>query len=84
MGKKEPAPTPTGGVYVAGGIAPKLVAELQDGLFAEGYLAKGRMRAVLEAFSVQVVLDEEVALRGAALLAASGTATIESVTESSS
>ena len=60
---------PTGGVFVAGGIAPKMLAELRDGAFAEGYLAKGRMRAVLENFSVQVVLDEEVALRGAALLA---------------
>ncbi len=76
---------PTGGVFVAGGIAPKLLPELQDGLFAEGYLAKGRMRAVLEGFSVQVVLDEEVALRGAALLAAGAAtagAAIESVTGS--
>jgi glucokinase len=78
---------PTGGVFVAGGIAPRMLPELQGGLFAEGYLAKGRMRAVLEAFSVQVVLDEEVALRGAALLAAGAgppSAVTESVTESSS
>ena len=41
------------------------------------------MRPVLEAFSVQVVCDEEVALRGAALLAAGAAAgpVAESVTE---
>jgi glucokinase len=76
---------PTGGVYVAGGIAPKLLPELQSGLFVEGYLAKGRMRAVNEAFSVQVVLDEQVALRGAALLAAGALSLSvnDSVTDSS-
>jgi glucokinase len=76
---------PTGGVFVAGGIAPKLLAELQDGRFVEAYLAKGRMRAVNEAFSVQVVLDEQVALRGAALLAAGALSLSvnDSVTDSS-
>jgi glucokinase len=61
---------PRGGVFVAGGIAPKLLPELQDGRFVEGFLHKGRMRAVLEELAVQVVLDDDVALRGAALLAA--------------
>ena len=61
---------PSGGVWVAGGIAPKLLRELRDGRFREGFLAKGRMRVLLEQFPVQIVLDRQVGLLGAALLAA--------------
>ena len=60
----------TGGVYVAGGIAPRMMAELQDGRFRAAFLAKGRMRAVLEPMPVQVVLDPDTAVLGAAALAA--------------
>ncbi len=61
---------PTGGVYVAGGIAPRILPELSDGRFREGFLAKGRMRPLLERIPVQVVLDSNAGLLGAALLAA--------------
>ena len=65
---------PSGGVFVAGGIAPRLLAELRDGRFqggfVEGFVAKGRMRPLLQALPVQVVLDDQVGLLGAALLAA--------------
>jgi len=60
----------TGGVYVAGGIAPKLLPELKDGRFRSAFFAKGRMRPLLELMPVQVVLDEDAALLGAAMLAA--------------
>jgi glucokinase len=60
----------TGGVYVAGGIAPRILPELSDGRFREGFLAKGRMRPLLERIPVQVVLDSNAGLLGAALLAA--------------
>ncbi len=60
----------TGGVYVAGGIAPRILPELQDGRFRAAFLAKGRMRPLLEAMPVQVVLDPNTAVRGAAVLAA--------------
>jgi glucokinase len=60
----------TGGVYVAGGIAPKLLPELQDGRFRAAFLAKGRMRPLLEAMSVHVVLDPNTTVLGAAALAA--------------
>lgn len=60
----------TGGVFVAGGIAPKILAHLQEGAFLHAFLDKGRMRSVLESIPVRVVLDAEVPLRGAALLAA--------------
>jgi glucokinase len=60
----------TGGVYVAGGIAPRLLPELSDGRFRDAFLDKGRMRPLLEAMPVQVVLDDSAGLLGAALLAA--------------
>ncbi|GAC1342255.1 MAG: glucokinase [Myxococcales bacterium] len=60
----------TGGVYVAGGIAPKILPELSDGRFRDAFLDKGRMRPLLEAMPVRVVLDEQAGLLGAALLAA--------------
>src|SRR6266851_4260350 len=60
----------TGGVYVAGGIAPKILPELRDGRFRAAFLAKGRMRPVLEAIPVQVVLDPNTTVLGAAALAA--------------
>lgn len=60
----------TGGVYVAGGIAPKLIPELRDGRFRAAFFAKGRMRPLLEAMPVQVVLDPNATLLGAAAVAA--------------
>ncbi len=62
---------PTGGVYVAGGIAPRILDSMRDGRFREGFLAKGRMRALLEQIPVQIILDTDVGLLGAASLAAS-------------
>ncbi|MGD2056961.1 MAG: glucokinase, partial [Gammaproteobacteria bacterium] len=38
----------TGGVYIGGGIAPKILAQLEDGTFLEAFYAKGRMRPLLE------------------------------------
>jgi glucokinase len=61
----------TGGVYVAGGIAPKLLSELRDGRFRAAFVSKGRMRPLLEAMPVQVVLDPNTTVLGAAALAAS-------------
>ena len=60
----------TGGVFVAGGIAPKIIEQLKDGRFREGFFDKGRMRPLLEQMPVQVVLDTEAGLLGAAALAA--------------
>ena len=58
-----------GGVYVAGGIAPKILPMLQRGTFINAFLGKGRMRQVLEAMPVRVVLNERAALYGPALRA---------------
>jgi len=60
---------PTGGIFVAGGIAPRITAELSDGRFREGFLDKGRMRHLLSSIPVHVVLDPLTPLYGAAALA---------------
>jgi glucokinase len=57
------------GLYVGGGIAPKLISVLRDGAFMEAFLDKGRMRPVLEAVPVKVILNDQTALLGAARFA---------------
>ncbi|HEX5364507.1 MAG TPA: glucokinase [Gallionella sp.] len=59
-----------GGLYLGGGIAPKILPQLQDGVFLEAFLNKGRMRPLLEAMPVRVILNDRTALLGAALRAA--------------
>lgn len=62
-----------GGVYLGGGIAPKLLARLQSpNLFQAAFLDKGRLRSGLEQMPVRVILDERVGMRGAAQVAAEG------------
>ena len=60
----------TGGVYVGGGIAPKILPKLADGTFMRAFLDKGRFRALLERVPVRVILNDRTALIGAALCAA--------------
>lgn len=59
-----------GGVYLAGGIAAKILPHLQQGSFAHSYCDKGRMRAVVENIPVHVVTNPQVGLLGAHLVAA--------------
>lgn len=61
-----------GGVYLGGGIAPKLLEELKKPAFLESFLAKGRMRPLLEAMPVRVILDDRAALAGTARAALEG------------
>jgi glucokinase len=56
----------TGGVYLGGGIAPKILPKLKSPGFLAAFLDKGRMRPVLEAMPVRVILNDQTALRGAA------------------
>jgi glucokinase len=61
----------TGGVWVGGGIAPRIRRFLEAGAFMDGFLAKGRMRPLLETMPVRIVLEDRAALLGAARFAAS-------------
>ena len=56
----------TGGVFVGGGIAPKNVDKMKDGGFMKAFCAKGRMKPVLEAMPVRVILNQHTPLLGAA------------------
>jgi glucokinase len=56
----------TGGVYLGGGIAPKLVSKLAGPLFMEAFVGKGRMQPLLESMPVKVITNEQTALMGAA------------------
>ncbi|MBU1426579.1 MAG: glucokinase [Gammaproteobacteria bacterium] len=59
-----------GGLYVGGGIAPKILPIFQRGIFMQSFLNKGRMRSLLETMPVRVILNDRVALYGPALCAA--------------
>ena len=58
-----------GGVFVGGGIAPRILPFLREGAFMRRFRAKGRLAPVLEQVPVAVVLDDRCALWGAAALA---------------
>lgn len=56
----------TGGVYLGGGIAPKIVSKISGPLFMQAFAAKGRLQPVLEAIPVSVIMNDKTALLGAA------------------
>jgi len=56
----------TGGVYVGGGIAPKILSRLQEGGFLEGFTTKGRHSPLLKSMPLHVILNDKIALYGAA------------------
>jgi len=60
----------TGGVYLGGGIAPRLLSKLAGPLFMHAFTAKGRMQALLESMPVRVITNTNTALLGAARCAA--------------
>jgi glucokinase len=59
-----------GGVYLCGGIAPKILPFLQRGGLVEAFLDKGRLRSTLERIGIRVSLNPSAALIGAAWAAA--------------
>ncbi len=60
----------TGGMYVAGGIAPKILSKIEEGAFLESFLSKDTYRPLLQSMPFHVVLNEKTALLGAAHYAA--------------
>jgi glucokinase len=60
--------TAIGGVFVGGGIAPKILPVLTDGRFIGAFRAKApQFRAMLESIPVKVILNDEAGLLGAAV-----------------
>ncbi len=62
---------PNGGLYIAGGIAAKILPLLQDGTFLQVLKNKGRVSPVLEDIPIHIVLNSDVGLIGAMLYGAS-------------
>ena len=55
-----------GGIYLVGGIAPKLAKQLQDGRFMRTFTDKGRMSGLVNEIPVYIVLNTHIGLEGAA------------------
>jgi glucokinase len=60
----------TGGVYLGGGIAPKIVDKLRGSGFLKAFSTKGRMSVLLKAIPVRAILNDQAGLMGAAHCAA--------------
>ena len=60
----------TGGVYIGGGIAPKILPALETGAFLKAFRAKGTFESMLEKMPVKVILNDEAGLLGAAVFGA--------------
>jgi glucokinase len=60
----------TGGIFLSGGITPKILPKLAGPLFMRAFLEKGRLRSLLETVPVQVIINDKAGLLGAARCAA--------------
>jgi glucokinase len=60
----------TGGLFLSGGISPKILSKLQGPKFMQAFVHKGRLRPLVESIPVQVVTNEKAGLLGAARCAA--------------
>ena len=58
------------GLYLGGGIAPKLIAKLKDGSFMKAFTNKGRYKRLMSLIPVKVVMNQRMPLLGAAAVAA--------------
>jgi len=56
----------TSGVYLGGGIAPKIAERIKRGDFLEAFASKGRLRPLMEQIPVRIILNDGAALLGAA------------------
>ena len=62
----------TGGIYLGGGVSPKILPRLKDGPFMAAFTAKGRFRELMESIPVKIILNDRAALIGASIMAAAG------------
>lgn len=58
-----------GGVYIAGGIAPKIQSRMQSSLFLKAFQNKGPMAEMMKSIPVTLVMNQFVGLKGALLVA---------------
>ena len=65
VGNMALASLPRGGIYVAGGIAGKMIKQIKRGEFLHAFLSKGRFRELLSMLPLHIVLDSGVGLIGA-------------------
>ena len=56
----------TGGIFIGGSIAAKIVPKMKDPVFMESFLDKGRMEALLKDMPVKIVLNDDCGMIGAA------------------
>ena len=68
-----------GGVYVGGGIAPRILEKLKDGTFMKSFIDKGRLSQLLINMPVRVILESRAALLGAAAYAEARAAELSGV-----
>jgi glucokinase len=59
----------TAGVYIGGGIAPKIIRKLTDSTFMAAFVAKGRLKPLLQQIPVRIIMSDKLALQGAARFA---------------
>jgi glucokinase len=60
----------TGGIFLGGGISPKILPKLTGPLFMRAFLDKGRLRPLLQSIVVQIITNDKAGLLGAARCAA--------------
>ncbi len=63
------AALPRGGIYVAGGIAAKIAAQMQGSDFMSAFLDKGRFNGLLAAMPLSIVMNPQIGLLGASMVA---------------
>lgn len=58
-----------GGIYLGGGVAPRILAKMESGGFMKAFVDKGRLSGLLEQMPVRIILESRAALLGAAAYA---------------
>ena len=62
----------TGGIYIGGGIVPKIIKGIDKDVFTNNFVQSGRMGSLLKMMPVKVILNEKTPLFGAAIYGAMG------------
>jgi len=68
-----------GGLYVGGGIAPRIIEKLKDGTFMKAFTDKGRLSQLLINMPVRIVLESRAARLGAAAYAEAKAAEVSGI-----